>query len=141
MKHIANPGPARWPAAPVLAFLLALPGCGGGGPAAQADGVQAASAVMAHKQAQELDQSLKGDVIWVNADCCGNLGANVAVGVAVGITYAMQAAGNLPDNVPVFVTGADQQLVGKVANRLAEGGMRRVFQVAPPRDSTGGAAG
>jgi hypothetical protein len=137
MKYFANPGLTRLPVAPVLAFLLALPGCGGGGPAAQADGVQAAPAVMAHKQAQELDQSLKGDVIWVNADCCGSLGASVAVG----ITYAMQAAGNLPDSVPVFVTGADQQLVGKVANRLAEGGMRRVFQVPPPRDNTGGVAG
>jgi hypothetical protein len=141
MKYCVNPGLTRLSAAPVLAFLLALPGCGGGGPAAQADEVQAAPAVMAHKQAQELDQSLNGDVLWVNADCCGSLGANVAVGVTVGITYAMQAAGNLPDSVPVFVTGADQQLVGKVVNRLAEGGMRRVFQVVPPRDNTGGAAG
>ena len=136
MRHLVNAHLPRLSVAPSLAFLLTLSGCGGGEPAAQADLTQATPALMAHKQAQVLDQSLKGDVIWVNADCCGSLG----VAVAVGITYAMQAASNLPDTVPVFVTGADQQQIAKVASRLVQSGMRQVFLVTPQRDSADGVA-
>ena len=136
MRHLVNAHLPRLSVAPILVFLLTLSGCGGGEPAAQADLVQATPVVMAHKQAQALDHAHKGDVIWVNADCCGSLDASGAVV----ITYAMQAASNLPDSVLVFVTGADQHLVAKVANRLAEGGMRQVFQVAPQRDSADGVA-
>ena len=137
MRYLVNTHLPRLSVPPILTFLLTLTGCGGGEPAAQADLTQAKPDVITHKQAQALDHSLKGDVIWVHADCCGSLGASVAVG----ITYAVQAASNLPDNVPVFVTGADQQLAAKVANRLVEGGMRRVFQVAPQRASADEVAG
>ena len=137
MRHSVNAHLPRLSVAPILAFLLTLSGCGGGEPAAQADLTQAKPVVMAHKQAQELDHSLKGDVIWVNADCCGSLGASVAVG----ITYAMQAASNLPDSVPVFVTGADQQQIARVASRLVQSGMRQVFLVALQRDRADGVAG
>ena len=141
MRHSVNAHLPRLSVAPILAFLLTLSGCGGGEPAAQADLTQATPVVMAHKQAQELDHSLKGDVIWVNADCCGSLGATVAVGVTVGITYAMQAASNLPDSVPVFVTGADQHQIARVASRLVQSGMRQVFLVTPQRDRADGVAG
>ncbi len=77
------------------------------------------------------------DVIWVNADCCGSLDASGAVG----ITYAIQAASNLPDSVPVFVTGADQQQIARVASRLVQSGMRQVFLVALQRDRADGVAG
>ena len=137
MRHSVNAHLPRLPVTPILAFLLTLSGCGGGEPAAQADLTQATPVVMAHMQAQALDQSLKGDVIWVNADCCGSLGASVAVG----ITYAKQAASNLPDSVPVFVTGADQQQIARVASRLVQCGMRQVFLVMPQRDRADGVAG
>ena len=136
MRHSVNAHLPRLSVTPILAFLLTLSGCGGD-PADQVGLVQATPVVMAHKQAQELDHSLKGEVIWVNADCCGSLGASVAVG----ITYAMQAASNLPDSVPVFVTGADQHQIARVASRLVQSGMRQVFLVTPQRDRADGVAG
>ena len=137
MKHLVNTNLPRLSVAPILAFLLTLAGCGGGEPTAQAALTQAKPDVIAHKQAQAIDQSLKGDVVWVDADCYASLGTSVAVGV----TYALLAAGNLPDSVPVFVTGADQPLAAKVASRLVEAGMRWVFQVTAQRDSANGVAG
>ncbi len=78
MSHSVNAHLPRLSVPPILSFLLTLSGCGGGEPAAQTDLPQATPVVMAHKQAQALDHSLKGDVIWVNADSCGSLGASVA---------------------------------------------------------------
>ena len=137
MRYLVNTHLPRLSVPPILTFLLTLTGRGGGEPAAQADLTQAKPDVITHKQAQALDHSLKGDVIRVNADCCGSLDASITVG----ITYAMQAASNLPDSVPIFVTGADPQQIARVANRLVHCGMRQVFLVTPQLDRADGVAG
>lgn len=82
-----------------------------------------------HEQALQLERQLRGDVVWVPVECCGTEGADLAVYIA----YGMQAAQNLPASAPVFVSGADLRLAASVVNRLADGGMSRVFLVTPPR--------
>lgn len=81
------------------------------------------------EQALQLERQLRGDVVWVPVECCGTEGADLAVYIA----YGVQAAHNLPDSAPVFVSGADLRLAASVVNRLADGGMSRVFLVTPPR--------
>ena len=81
------------------------------------------------EQALQLERQLRGDVVWVPVECCGTEGADLAVYIA----YGMQAAHNLPASAPVFVSGADLRLAASVVNRLADGGMSRVFLVTPPR--------
>lgn len=146
----------------VLALVLALAACGGGtddSPAAPVSRNQAAavrplladdgsvlaaapdSVPMDHgahtrsglyaqrEQALQLERQLRSDVVWVPVECCGTEGADLAVLIA----YGMQAAHDLPASAPVFVSGADLRLAASVANRLADGGMSRVFLVTPPR--------
>ncbi len=79
-------------------------------------------------QALQLERQLRGDVVWVPVECCGTEGADLSVYIA----YGVQAAHNLPASAPVFVSGADLRLAASVVNRLAEGGMSRVFLVTPP---------
>ena len=81
------------------------------------------------EQALQLERRLRGDVIWVPVECCGTEGADLAIYIA----YGMQAAHNLPASAPVFVSGDDLRLAASVVNRLADGGMSRVFLVTPPR--------
>ena len=80
-------------------------------------------------QALQLERTLRGDVIWVDVACCGTEGADLGVLIAFG----MQAAGNLPPSVPVFVSGADLRLAASVVNRLADAGFSRVFLLTPAR--------
>ena len=157
MSHL--PGRAS---APVLLMLLTLAACGGGtddSAAASASRMQASAirplladdgtvlaaepnsvpldhGAQTHKglyaereQALQLERQLRGDVVWVPVECCGTEGADLAVYIA----YGMQAAHNLPASAPVFVSGADLRLAASVVNRLADGGMSRVFLVTPPR--------
>ena len=84
------------------------------------------------EQALQLERQLRGDVVWVDVQCCGTEGADLAVYIA----YGVQAAHNLPASAPVFVSGADQRPAASVVNRLADGGMSRVFLVTPPRTVT-----
>ena len=81
------------------------------------------------EQALQLERQLRGNVVWVPVECCGSEGADLAVLIA----YGMQAAHNLPASAPVFVSGADLRLAASVVNRLADGGMSRVFLLTPPR--------
>ena len=81
------------------------------------------------EQALQLERTLRGAVIWVDVACCGTEGADLGVLIAFG----MQAAGNLPASVPVFVGGADLRLAASVVNRLAEAGLSRVFLLTPAR--------
>lgn len=81
------------------------------------------------EQALQLERQLRGDVVWVPVECCGTEGADLAVYIA----YGVQAAHNLPASAPVFVSGADLRLAASVVNRLADGGMGRVFLVTPAR--------
>ncbi len=81
------------------------------------------------EQALQLERTLRGAVIWVDVACCGTEGADLGVLIAFG----MQAAGNLPASVPVFVGGADLRLAASVVNRLADAGLSRVFLLTPVR--------
>ena len=81
------------------------------------------------EQALQLERTLRGEVIWVDVACCGTEGADLGVLIAFG----MQAAGNLPASVPVFVGGADLRLAASVVNRLADAGLSRVFLLTPAR--------
>lgn len=46
-------------------------------------------------------------------------------------TSAEQAAADLPNTVPVFVSGPDLRLAATVVDRLQDGGLTRVFLVGP----------
>lgn len=153
------PGSAR---APVLLMVLALAACGGGGEdmaaafggrtqaatvrpligddgsvlAAEPSSVPADHGARTRKglyaqreQALQLERQLRGDVIWVPVECCGAEGADLAIQVA----YGVQAAHDLSSSAPVFVSGADLRQAASVANRLADGGMSRVFLVTSSR--------
>jgi hypothetical protein len=76
-------------------------------------------------QAEMLAHALRGDVIDLTVDCCGNEALELATLTA----YGLQAAQDLPDSAPVFVRGADLRQAAHVADRLAEGGLSRVFLV------------
>lgn len=76
-------------------------------------------------QAQTLERTLGGRVVWLEVRCCGADEADTAVGLAQGL----QAAHDLPADAPVFVRGADARLVATVANRLGEAGHGRVWVV------------
>ncbi|MBK7063330.1 MAG: hypothetical protein IPI03_03745 [Rubrivivax sp.] len=82
---------------------------------------------MSAADADELDQRLRGDVVWIAVDCCGD----EAIGLALGVTYGVQAAKSLPASAPVLVTAVDQRLAAKVVNQLADAGMSQVFLVTP----------
>lgn len=76
-------------------------------------------------QATQLEQALRGDVVWVQASCCGLDPAELAVAVAHGV----QAAKNLDANAAFIVEGPDARQIAAVANRLSDGGMTRVYAV------------
>jgi hypothetical protein len=76
-------------------------------------------------QAQTLERTLGGRVVWLEVRCCGA----EEVDTAVGLAHGLQAAQDLPDDAPLFVRGADARLVATVANRLGEAGYGRVWVV------------
>ncbi len=78
------------------------------------------------QQAEELDRQLGGAVAWVDVDCCGDMAIERAQYQAAG----MMAALNLPDDAPVFVTGAEPALAARAVDALADQGLTRVFLVA-----------
>jgi hypothetical protein len=69
----------------------------------------------------------QADAMVVEVRCCGAEAADEAVGIAWGV----QAAGDKPDDMPVLVRGDDLRLAAAVANRLASGGLTRVWLVTP----------
>jgi hypothetical protein len=76
-------------------------------------------------QAEMLDAARRGDVVWVDVECCALDAAQNALDVAAGLF----AAHDLPPDAPVFVTGRDLSLAAWVADRLDERGHSRVFLV------------
>jgi hypothetical protein len=79
------------------------------------------------RQADQLAHALGAAAIPIEVECCGA----EAVERTVGIVHAVQAAGDLPDSVPVLVSGADLRLAAAAANRLADGGLTHVWLVSP----------
>lgn len=76
-------------------------------------------------QAIALDFERRGDVVWVDAGCCGFDAADSAVGIVQGL----RAAADVSPDAPVLVKGPDLRLAAFVADRLEEEGERRVFLV------------
>lgn len=78
-------------------------------------------------QARQLADALGADAIEIEVGCCGA----DAVEQAVGITWGLQAARDLPAQTPVLVHGKDLRLAAAAADRLADGGLTRVWLVTP----------
>lgn len=76
-------------------------------------------------QAVALDFERRGDVVWVDAGCCGFDAADSVVG----IVHGLRAAADVSPDAPVLVKGPDLRLAAFVANRLEQEGERRVFLV------------
>jgi hypothetical protein len=79
------------------------------------------------QQAEALQQAMPDEVLVLDVDCCGVAPAEQAVNIA----FAVQAAHDHSDDVPVLVRGADQETAAMVADRLARAGMTRVWLVTP----------
>ncbi len=77
------------------------------------------------EQATALDFERRGDVVWVDAGCCGFDAADTAAG----IVHGLRAAAEVSPDAPVLVTGQDPRLAAHLVNRLEEDGERRVFLV------------
>jgi hypothetical protein len=77
------------------------------------------------EHAEDIDAMLNGEVVWISLDCC----AAEAVERALGTTHGLVAARDLPPDAPVFVDGehADPAQAVRLADRLADGGLTRVF--------------
>jgi hypothetical protein len=78
-------------------------------------------------QAEQLERSLGDAALAVEVGCCGV----DAVERAVGTVWGLQAARDLPMDAPVLLRGSNLRLVAAAANRVADGGMSRVWLVAP----------
>lgn len=76
-------------------------------------------------QAVALDFERRGDVVWVDAGCCGFDDAPSARD----IVHRLRATAEVSPDAPVLVQGADLRRAALVANRLEEEGERRVFLV------------
>jgi len=77
--------------------------------------------------AERWERRLRGDVVWLDAGCCAGDEAEMALLIA----YGMQAAKNLGNDAPFFVSGSDQRLAATLVNRLAETGSPQAFLVTP----------
>jgi hypothetical protein len=80
-------------------------------------------------QAEDIDGMMDGEVVWISLECC----AADAVERALGTTYGLVAALDLPPDAPVFVDGehADPVQTARLADRLSDGGLTRVFVLLP----------
>lgn len=76
-------------------------------------------------QATALDFERRGDVVWIDAACCGLDAADSVRGIVQGL----RADAEVSSDAPVLVKGRDLRLAAFVANRLEEAGERRVFLV------------
>jgi hypothetical protein len=116
--------------ATALALTLLQAACGGGHPETDvADAAQrtaaagsAAPVVATHEPAAARDEPLEVDM-----RCCGE----AAVEEAVGLVWALQAAYDLPNGVPVVLRGQDLRLAMAAARRLADGGLTHVVVLQP----------
>ncbi|MDP1534255.1 MAG: hypothetical protein Q8L92_11825 [Rubrivivax sp.] len=70
---------------------------------------------------------LRGDVVWVQVDCCSGDNSELAMQLAFGV----QAAKNLDDEAPFFVAGDDLRTAAQVADRLHTMGLKTVYLVSP----------
>jgi hypothetical protein len=79
--------------------------------------------------AENIDAMMNGEVVWVSLECC----AADAVERALGTTHGLVAARNLPPDAPVFVDGehAEPALTARLADRLSDAGLTRVFVLLP----------
>ncbi len=78
-------------------------------------------------EADALAARRRGAVVWVVVPCCGPEHRETAILSAFG----MQAAQNLPDDVPFLVGGTNLREAAVVADRLTRGGLPRVVLVTP----------
>lgn len=78
-------------------------------------------------EADALAARRRGAVVWVVVPCCGPEQRETAILSAFG----MQAAQNLPDDVPFLVGGINLREAAVVADRLTRGGLPRVVLVTP----------
>lgn len=77
------------------------------------------------EQARALDLERRGDVVWLDANCCGTDAGDSVVGIVQGLRLTTDVS---PD-APVLVQGTDLRLAAFLADRLEEGGEHRVFLV------------
>jgi hypothetical protein len=82
-------------------------------------------AYVTREQADTLARELRGDVVWVDVDCCGESAIDTAQGHVAG----MLAANNLADDAAVFVSGANLADAARLVDRLNEQPLTRVFLV------------
>lgn len=130
--HTRTPATAARTAGLATAFALTLlqAACGGGhheadvtdAPQRAAAAGVAAPVVATHEPEAPRDEPLQVDVL-----CCGE----AAVEEAVGLVWALQAAYDLPNGVPVVLRGQDLRLALAAARRLADGGLTHVVVLQP----------
>jgi hypothetical protein len=132
----AAPAAASSPAAPMLAdpgsekaiaAVLAAPRAARGSPFVDNGAVTRLGLYASPEQAARVLAARPGAALRVKVDRGGSDEAELAVR----IVWGEQAAADLPNAVPVFVTGPDLRLSATVVDRLQDSGLTRVFLVGP----------
>ncbi|MFN7642930.1 MAG: hypothetical protein ACK5PW_07575 [Burkholderiales bacterium] len=132
----AAPAAASSPAVPMLAdpgsekaiaSVLAAPRVARGSPFVDTGAVTRLGLYASPEQAARVLAARPGAALRVKVDRGGSDEAELAVR----IVWGEQAAADLPNAVPVFVTGPDLRLAATVVDRLQDSGLTRVFLVGP----------
>jgi len=132
----AAPAAASPPAVPMLAdpgsekaiaAVLAAPRVARASPFVDTGAVTRLGLYASPEQAARVLAARPGAALRVKVDRGGSDEAELAVR----IVWGEQAAADLPNAVPVFVTGPDLRLAATVVDRLQDSGLTRVFLVGP----------
>jgi hypothetical protein len=138
----AAPAAASSPAVPMLAdpgsekaiaSVLAAPRFARASPFVDTGAVTRLGLYASPEQAARVLAARPGAALRVKVDRGGSDEAELAVR----IVWGEQAAADLPNAVPVFVTGPDLRLAATVVDRLQDGGLTRVFLVGPDAGQAG----
>lgn len=76
-------------------------------------------------QAEALDATRPGRVVWVDIDCC----AAMSVDHAVALAEVLQLTLGLTPDAPVFVSGRDQRLAARAVDAIHDAAMTQVWLV------------
>ncbi|MCX7227629.1 MAG: hypothetical protein NTW15_01195 [Burkholderiales bacterium] len=132
----AAPAASLSPAAPMFAdpgseksvvSVLLAPRAARGSPFLDTGAVTRLGLYASPEQAARVLAARPGAALRVKVDRGGSDEAELAVR----IVWGEQAAADLPNAVPVFVTGPDLRLAATVVDRLQDSGLTRVFLVGP----------
>jgi hypothetical protein len=112
---------------PVIAAVLAAPRAARASPFEDPGALTRLGLYTSAEQAARVLAARPGAALRVKVDRGGADEAELAVRVV----WGEQAAADLPNTVPVFVSGPDLRLAATVVDRLQDGGLTRVFLVGP----------